>query len=189
MVLAVLYVWPLNDVPVHTTEDECRRAIIPMEMCISGDFLRPSLNGELYLNKPPLYNWMVAGSYKVFGSYDAFSLRFPVVLSILVHCMLIFFIVRRYTSDTVAGITALAFATNWRTLTLDSMLGLLEHTLAFWIYLGFMWIFIFGEKRKWLWLFLGKLFYYSDWFFNQRITIDCSPGYSVTGIFYLYKKI
>lgn len=157
-VLAILYITPLNKVPVHTTEDECRRAIIPMEMCISGDYLRPSLNGELYLNKPPLYNWMVAASYQVFGSYDAFSLRFPVVLSILLHVVLIYFMVRKYSGDFVAGISALAFATNWRTLTLDSMLGLLEHTLALVIYAGFMWIFIFGEKKKWLWLFLGSYF-------------------------------
>src|SRR6187399_1870396 len=89
--LALVYLAPLGKVPVHTTEDECRRAIIPMEMCLSGDYLRPSLNGELYLNKPPLYNWIVAASYKIFGSYDAFSLRFPVVLSILAHCLVIFY--------------------------------------------------------------------------------------------------
>ena len=186
-VLAILYVWPLNEVPVHTTEDECRRAIIPMEMCISGDFLRPSLNGELYLNKPPLYNWIVAASYKVFGSYDAFSLRFPVVFSILLHCMLILFIVRRYANDTVAGITALAFVTNWRTLTLDSMLGLLEHTLALVIYLAFMWIFIFGEKKKWLWLFLGSYFLTAIGFLIKGLPSIAHQGIALL-VYFIYAK-
>ena len=186
-VLAVLYIWPLNDVPVHTTEDECRRAIIPMEMCISGDFLRPSLNGELYLNKPPLYNWMVAVSYKVFGSYDAFSLRFLVVLSIMMHCILIFLIVRRYASVTVAGIASLAFATNWRTLTLDSMLGLLEHTLALVIYLGFMWIFIFGEKRKWLWLFLGSYFITAIGFLIKGLPSIAHQGIALL-VYFIYAR-
>jgi len=154
--LAILYLGPLGKVPVHTREDECRRAIIPMEMCISGDYLKPSLNGELYLNKPPLYNWIVAASYQLFGSYDAFSLRFPVVVSILLNGLLIFFVVRKYCSEAVAAMAALAFVTNWRTLTLDSMLGLLEHTLALVVYAGFLWIFIFGEKKKYLYLFLGS---------------------------------
>ena len=156
--LALVYLAPLGKVPVHTTEDECRRAIIPMEMCISGDYLRPTLNGELYLNKPPLYNWIVAASYKIFGEYSADALRFPVVVSILLNGLLIFFIVRKYCSEAVAAMAALAFATNWRTLTLDSMLGLLEHTLALVIYTGFLWIFIFGEKKKYLALFLGSYF-------------------------------
>jgi 4-amino-4-deoxy-L-arabinose transferase-like glycosyltransferase len=185
--MAILYITPLNMVPVHTTEDECRRAIIPMEMGLSGDYLRPSLNGELYLNKPPLYNWMVAASYKVFGSYDAFSLRFPVVLSILLHCVLIFFIVRRYMSDSVAGIAALAFATNWRTLTLDSMLGLLEHTLALVIYAGFIWIFIFGEKKKWLWLFLGSYFITAVGFLIKGLPSIAHQGIALL-VYFIYAK-
>jgi 4-amino-4-deoxy-L-arabinose transferase-like glycosyltransferase len=185
--LAILYLGPLGKVPVHTTEDECRRAIIPMEMCISGDYLKPTLNGELYLNKPPLYNWIVAMSYKIIGAYDAYSLRFPVVLSILLNGLLIFFVVRKYCDEPVAAMAALAFVTNWRTLTLDSMLGLLEHTLALVIYAGFLWIFIFGEKKKYLILFAGSYFIAAIGFLIKGLPALAHHGIALL-VYFVYSK-
>jgi 4-amino-4-deoxy-L-arabinose transferase-like glycosyltransferase len=185
--LAIVYFAPLGKVPVHTTEDECRRAIIPMEMSISGDYLRPTLNGELYLNKPPLYNWIVAASYTLFGEYSPYTLRFPVVLSILLNGLLIFFIVRKYCSEAVAGMTALAFATNWRTLTLDSMLGLLEHSLALVIYAGFLWIFIFGEKKKYLALFLGSYLIAAIGFLIKGLPALAHHGIALL-VYFIYNK-
>ncbi len=156
--LAIVYLSHLGVVPVHATADECRRALVPMEMCISGDFLTPTINGEVYLNKPPLFSWIIAASYAVFGEYSPFALRFPVVISILLHGVLIFYVFKRYTTDTIACLTALAFMTNWRTLTLDSMLGLLEHTLALLMFAGFFIIYILGEKKKYTWLFVLSYF-------------------------------
>jgi len=187
--LAILFLVPLGKVPVHTTEDECRRAIIPMEMSISHDYLKPTLNGELYLNKPPLYNWVVAASYSVFGDYSAFALRFPVVLSILINGLLIFFVVRKYCDDSVAAMAALAFVTNWRTLTLDSMLGLLEHTLALVIYAGFLWIFIFGEKKKYLLLFLGSYCLAAIGFLIKGLPALAHHGIALLVYFIYSKKI
>lgn len=153
-----MYLSHLGLVPVHAMADECRRALVAMEMSITGDYLSPTINGEFYINKPPLYSWVIVGSYKLFNEYSPFSLRFPVVLSILIHGLFIYFIVRRYTDTVVACMTALAFMTNGRTLIFDSMLGLLEHSLALVIYCGFMVIYILGEKKKYLLLFTISYF-------------------------------
>ena len=153
--IGAVYLSHLGVIPLHVMADECRRALVPLEMHLTGDVLTPTINGEVYLNKPPLFNWIVAASYACFGGYSPLALRLPVVLSIVLHGLVIYWVMRRYVSVPVAGLTALAFMTNWRTLTLDSIQGLLEHTLALVLYSGFMLIFILGERRKFLGLFIS----------------------------------
>jgi 4-amino-4-deoxy-L-arabinose transferase-like glycosyltransferase len=100
---------------------------------------------------------------------------------------LIFFLVRKYCSEAVAAMAALAFATNWRTLTLDSMLGLLEHTLALVIYAGFLWIFIFGEKKKYLALFLGSYFIAAIGFLIKGLPALAHHGIALL-VYFIYTK-
>lgn len=42
-------------------------AQIPLEMIESGNFVIPTLNGNPYIEKPPLLYWLIAGVYKLFG--------------------------------------------------------------------------------------------------------------------------
>jgi hypothetical protein len=50
--------------------DEGRYAEIPREMLTRGDWIVPYLQGEPYLDKPPMLYWLVMISYKVFGIHD-----------------------------------------------------------------------------------------------------------------------
>jgi 4-amino-4-deoxy-L-arabinose transferase-like glycosyltransferase len=47
--------------------DEGRYAQIPREMLERGSWVVPTLQGEPYLDKPPLMYWLVALSYRLFG--------------------------------------------------------------------------------------------------------------------------
>jgi 4-amino-4-deoxy-L-arabinose transferase-like glycosyltransferase len=47
--------------------DEGRYAQIPREMYERGSWVVPTLQGEPYLDKPPLMYWLVALSYRLFG--------------------------------------------------------------------------------------------------------------------------
>src|SRR5205823_9704836 len=47
--------------------DEGRYAQIPKEMLHGGSWVVPTLQGEPYLDKPPLLYWLVALSYRAFG--------------------------------------------------------------------------------------------------------------------------
>lgn len=47
--------------------DEGRYAQIPREMVAGGSWVVPTLQGEPYLDKPPLLYWLVALSYRAFG--------------------------------------------------------------------------------------------------------------------------
>ncbi|MDY3562610.1 glycosyltransferase family 39 protein [Gemmata sp. JC673] len=48
--------------------DEGRYAQIPKEMLERGSWVVPTLQGEAYLDKPPLMYWLVALSYRAFGT-------------------------------------------------------------------------------------------------------------------------
>ena len=47
--------------------DESRYAQIPREMLARGEWVVPTLQGEPYLDKPPLLYWLVMLSYRAFG--------------------------------------------------------------------------------------------------------------------------
>src|SRR5262249_50851158 len=47
--------------------DEGRYAQIPREMLNRGEWVVPYLQGQPYLDKPPLLYWLVMGSYRVLG--------------------------------------------------------------------------------------------------------------------------
>jgi len=47
--------------------DDARYAEVPREMALGGDWATPHLNGLDYVEKPPLWYWLCAASYKVFG--------------------------------------------------------------------------------------------------------------------------
>src|SRR5262249_52987323 len=50
--------------------DEGRYAEIPREMLVRGDWIVPYLQGEPYLDKPPLLYWLVNLSYRAFGLHN-----------------------------------------------------------------------------------------------------------------------
>jgi 4-amino-4-deoxy-L-arabinose transferase-like glycosyltransferase len=55
-------------------------AEIAREMVVRGDWLTPHLNGTRYLDKPPLFYWLIAIAYTVFGVSE-FSARLPIALA------------------------------------------------------------------------------------------------------------
>jgi 4-amino-4-deoxy-L-arabinose transferase-like glycosyltransferase len=63
------------------------QAQIARNMLTSGDWVTARLDGVVYLEKPPLIYWMIAGSYKIFGVHD-WSARIPMALASLAVCWL-----------------------------------------------------------------------------------------------------
>lgn len=59
--------------------DDARYAQVPAEMAASGDWVLPTLDGTAYVEKPPLWYWTAAASYKVFGVSEA-AARVPMWL-------------------------------------------------------------------------------------------------------------
>lgn len=66
---------------------EARYAEIPRQMLAEGRLVVPVLHGQPYLDKPPLFYWLVMGSYRLFGVRDWAARLVPCAAGFL--CVLI----------------------------------------------------------------------------------------------------
>ncbi len=144
----------LGKLPLSIESDEPIRALVSTEMEITGNYLTPTLNGELYFNKPPLYNWIIIASFHLFKSESSFALRFPMIVSFFLLGAMVFYFTRRYTNNRMAWLAALTAITHGRLLYYDTLLGLIDLTYACITYLSFMVIYDNGRKGRWPALFL-----------------------------------
>src|SRR5260370_18311969 len=78
LLAAILYLPGLGR-PALWEPDEGRYAEIAREMVVSGDYVTPRDDFELYFEKPPLVYWANAASIKIFGANE-FSVRLPAAL-------------------------------------------------------------------------------------------------------------
>ncbi len=69
--------------------DEARNGEIVREIVEEGSWLPPRINGRVRYEKPPLYYWLAAVSYKIFGSWEL-SLRIISAFSALALAFVLF---------------------------------------------------------------------------------------------------
>jgi hypothetical protein len=74
--LSGLLLYPCLSFPLFEP-DEGRYAQIPREMLMRGEWIVPTLHGEAYLDKPPLFYWLVMLSYSLFGYHDGAARLVP----------------------------------------------------------------------------------------------------------------
>jgi 4-amino-4-deoxy-L-arabinose transferase-like glycosyltransferase len=67
--------------------DEALYAEAAREMLASGDWITPRVNGAPFLEKPPLYYWLAAAGFKVFGP-SPFAARLPAALMAMLTVVL-----------------------------------------------------------------------------------------------------
>jgi len=84
LIIATLYLSYFHNLGVIglVGPDEPRYAWIAREMAESGDWITPRLYGKPWFEKPVLYYWEAAASFKLFGVSEA-SARLPSALSAL----------------------------------------------------------------------------------------------------------
>lgn len=79
------------------------------EMVERSDWITPTYNGENRYDKPILFYWLMAASYKTFG-INEFSARFPSAVSGFILCLALFFFVRHFHAPQEAFYAAISFA-------------------------------------------------------------------------------
>jgi 4-amino-4-deoxy-L-arabinose transferase-like glycosyltransferase len=109
VLVAAAYLVRINDVPIRG--EEPRRAQVAFEILQRGDWIVPREQGEPFLSRPPLQNWLIAGSTLLFGTWDAWAIRLPSVLAMLFTTLLVYGYSRSRMSRVGALAAALAFAT------------------------------------------------------------------------------
>ncbi len=91
--------------------DEGRNAEVAREMLFSGDWITPHFNELPYLDKPVVFFWLVAGSFRLWGISE-WAARFPSAVMALVTLLLTWFLAQRMFGDTAGLRAGLILATS-----------------------------------------------------------------------------
>lgn len=91
--------------------DEAVFAQATKEMIQSGDWITPTYNGEARYDKPILFYWLMALSYKIFG-INEFGARFPSAFSGFILCIALYIFLKTLKGEkqAVYAITSFAFS-------------------------------------------------------------------------------
>gem|GEM_PF-5193295 len=82
--------WGISSRPLYHS-DESRYAQIGWWMWESGDWIVPRLEGSPYIDKPPLFVWLIAGAIGLFGHGNLAPRLIPFLSSIAIVPMVYFF--------------------------------------------------------------------------------------------------
>lgn len=101
--------------------EESRRGRIAVEMAESGDWIVPRQQGEPFLSRPPLQNWIIALFGRFRGEVDLWAVRLPSVVAVVLAAMLTYWYARRFLSPIGAFSAGLALATFGQVLELGNL--------------------------------------------------------------------
>ncbi len=93
--------------------EEPRRVLPALEMLDRGEYLIPRIGGQPYFQKPPLINWLVAGSFKLFGTRSEWTARLPSALFILLVAVVLVTSTRSMLGAKGSMIASLSWLTNF----------------------------------------------------------------------------
>ncbi len=132
--------------------DEPRFALMAREMVRSGHWFFPTLGGELYADKPPLFIWLQAIFYYLTGSLRiAFLL--PNLLAGLGSIVLVYDLARRLWDRRVAVAAGLLLLATIQ-FVLQARSGQIDGLVSFWICLavyGLLRHMLLGPQWGWYW--------------------------------------
>src|SRR6266571_1133159 len=116
-ILLVLAVWAAIYLPalgsLAIKGEEGRRILPAVRMLETGDYMVPQVGSEPYLRKPPLINWLVAASFKIFGHRNEWTARLPSALSVLAVAIAFITVARASLGASGSTIAALICLTNF----------------------------------------------------------------------------
>jgi 4-amino-4-deoxy-L-arabinose transferase-like glycosyltransferase len=82
LVAGAIYLGCIVSPPSLMDDSDAILAQAARNMLTSGDWVTPRLDGVAYLEKPALYYWPLAVSYRIFGVHD-WAARIPIALSVI----------------------------------------------------------------------------------------------------------
>ncbi|WP_158447410.1 ArnT family glycosyltransferase [Syntrophotalea carbinolica] len=153
----LVYGWGIWSVPL-LTHNEARRLVVLRELLASGDWLIPTKNGQVYLQKPPLFTWFGAVFALLSASTAEWVLRLPSALSGFGATWLLFYRLKRYIGQWPALfgaavlVTSYFFSTKARLAEINMLL-----TVCVFAAIVCLYEYICGGARRYLSLVYGAL--------------------------------
>ncbi len=100
----------LGDIPL-LDPDEPVYAETAREMIQFSDYMSPRIFNDFWYDKPPMYYWLVAGTFNVFGVND-FAARFPSAFMGVATVMMFYYAVKRLFDEETGFWSALILGTS-----------------------------------------------------------------------------
>jgi 4-amino-4-deoxy-L-arabinose transferase-like glycosyltransferase len=107
---AVIYLPALGSIAIKG--EEGRRILPAVRMLETGNYIVPQVGSNPYYRKPPLVNWLVAASFKVFGVRNEWTARLPSAFSVLAVAVAFVTVARASLGPRGSIIAALIWMTN-----------------------------------------------------------------------------
>ncbi|MCS7171620.1 MAG: glycosyltransferase family 39 protein [Aquificaceae bacterium] len=137
--------------------EESLRNLVAFEMWHSREYIQPTLLGEPYFNKPPLFNWLIVLYAQIF-SWDELVGRMVSLTSLLMTLLLIgFFSYFLFKKLETALLSALIFITFGNVLFFYGYLAEIDMLLTFLLFLGLCSIYLWWDRDKSLFAMAGGL--------------------------------
>ncbi|MCD4747119.1 MAG: glycosyltransferase family 39 protein, partial [Bacteroidales bacterium] len=188
--IAILLLFPallINLGLMPFSSDEPIRGLVALEMIISDNFITPTLNGQYYYNKLPLFNWILIFYFKIIGNYNELAIRIPTIVSMFVYGFIIFFFVKKHFGNKIGLLNALVFITAGDIFFWDSLLGLIDITYSWLTFLSFMIIYHFYQKGKIYHLFIFSYFLTALGFMMKGLPSIVFQGVTLF-VFFIFQK-
>ncbi|MDP6908527.1 MAG: glycosyltransferase family 39 protein [Flavobacteriales bacterium] len=128
--------------------EEPRRAMVALEMYLQNNLLTPTLYGEFYYRKPPVFNWVILGSLKAFPNNPEFACRLVSVISILFMGLLTYWFCKKYHSDNLAQMASLLFLASVHFLFYASLFAEIDLFYSLLTYASILALFVFHRKHN-----------------------------------------
>lgn len=134
--------------------EEPRRVLPGLEMIRSGDWILPEVAGVEYHRKPPLVNWLAAGSFLMMGEASEFAARLPAVLSVLALVLVLVGVTTRFYGMSGGLFAAVVLLTNLGLLTKGRLIEIEPLYIALFGIGWLLWYLLWkSDKSPWLyWL-------------------------------------
>ena len=107
---AVIYLPALGSIAIKG--EEGRRILPAVGMLKTGNYIVPEVGGNPYFRKPPLVNWMVAASFRIFGVRNEWTARLPSAVAVLAVAIALVTVARASLGPRGSIIAALIWMTN-----------------------------------------------------------------------------
>src|SRR5436309_2984714 len=110
LVWAVIYLPALGSIAIKG--EEGRRILPAIRMLETGNYIVPQVGSNPYFRKPPLVNWLVAASFKIFGVRNEWTARLPSAIAVLAVAIAFVTVARASLGPSGSTVAALIWMTN-----------------------------------------------------------------------------
>lgn len=174
---------------IGLTSEEPRRALVSLEMFLTGNYRTPHLLGWYYFNKPPLFNWVQLLFIKITGNYSEWVVRLPSILSLLMIALINWKIVKIHVNRETAWFSSIFLLTAGDILFFGSVYtGEIDLFYALLVYIQIISVFHFLQSGHIKTMFVVSYLFTALGFLTKGPPSLVFQGFTLIGVFLVFKQ-